>query len=601
MPATRLCQGRAVTRHGCRWRRKRSADEVGWTRRWRSRQAAGARGECRWGSRRARWSGDRVAAATRQSPATIPPRMRRSRRCAMPRAPSATPLPAVRLYSTLEPCAMCAGRSCMRGSRAWCTRTPIRSRGCADRCLILRRKAAQPSCDGRGGVRADACGALLSSFLRGASVVRMATTTAPASLRLLRAVGLRARSGGDRSPVAPSRRWATRWSSIRRPDALAALLGERRRAAAAVRTHGAGSSRRRRRGVARRYAGRACSTASTSAARRRRKALGWVQRLTAFALPALAHTRMVTFAGRSRRRLRRDGASAFTLEHWSRRARRRSLPWTARSRDPTRIAPATLWGGNLAMSRILVGTPHLRADGRHPLSRRRGRTPYRIERMLLQLHQAGHPCAPARGAAGAASRSTRCRTTTAAMTWRRRWRSCAGHAHPRAHRPAVRPCAGQAHAGPWAATARLAVAATARHPGVLPLCALTTTTDSPCARGVAARQGEPARDPHRGVRGEQNVPEELEWDGIDPSACMRSPRIGPVRHRLRPAAADGHIGRMAVLSDWRGAGVGATAPQFPGSSSPAPAATGEGDPERRRKHAVPFYARFGFAPEATLR
>ena len=57
---------------------------------------------------------------------------------------------------------------------------------------------------------------------------------------------------------------------------------------------------------------------------------------------------------------------------------------------------------------------------------------------------------------------------------------------------------------------------------------------------------------------EQNVPEELEWDRIDP-ACVHvlaEDRTGtPIGcGRLLP---DGHIGRMAVLSDWRGAGVGA--------------------------------------------
>lgn len=56
---------------------------------------------------------------------------------------------------------------------------------------------------------------------------------------------------------------------------------------------------------------------------------------------------------------------------------------------------------------------------------------------------------------------------------------------------------------------------------------------------------------------EQGVPEELEWDGLDP-ACLhlvawnrQGEPIGTAR--MQP---DGRIGRMAVLQDWRGHGVG---------------------------------------------
>lgn len=56
---------------------------------------------------------------------------------------------------------------------------------------------------------------------------------------------------------------------------------------------------------------------------------------------------------------------------------------------------------------------------------------------------------------------------------------------------------------------------------------------------------------------EQQVPEELEWDGLDPEAFHLLARdeggrpIGSARMLL-----DGHIGRMSVLQPWRGAGVG---------------------------------------------
>lgn len=62
--------------------------------------------------------------------------------------------------------------------------------------------------------------------------------------------------------------------------------------------------------------------------------------------------------------------------------------------------------------------------------------------------------------------------------------------------------------------------------------------------------------------------------------------------RLLP---DGHIGRMAVLSGWRGQGVGAAV-----LSMLIEMARDRGDAMVRlhaQTHAVPFYARFGFAPE----
>jgi predicted GNAT family N-acyltransferase len=57
---------------------------------------------------------------------------------------------------------------------------------------------------------------------------------------------------------------------------------------------------------------------------------------------------------------------------------------------------------------------------------------------------------------------------------------------------------------------------------------------------------------------EQGVREDLEWDDFDPQsvhALAVDPRARPIGcGRLLP---DGHIGRMAVLADWRGRGVGA--------------------------------------------
>lgn len=56
---------------------------------------------------------------------------------------------------------------------------------------------------------------------------------------------------------------------------------------------------------------------------------------------------------------------------------------------------------------------------------------------------------------------------------------------------------------------------------------------------------------------EQNVPLELEWDGLDDSASHMlalSPDNQAIgTGRLLP---DGHIGRMAVLKSWRNQGIG---------------------------------------------
>jgi len=93
---------------------------------------------------------------------------------------------------------------------------------------------------------------------------------------------------------------------------------------------------------------------------------------------------------------------------------------------------------------------------------------------------------------------------------------------------------------------------------------------------------------------EQQVPEDLEWDGID-AGCRhalaedsRGNAIGC--GRLLP---DGHIGRMAVLRPWRGQGVGAALLE-------RLVELARDDGHRRvvlnaQTHALPFYARQGFA------
>src|SRR3954468_5999183 len=94
---------------------------------------------------------------------------------------------------------------------------------------------------------------------------------------------------------------------------------------------------------------------------------------------------------------------------------------------------------------------------------------------------------------------------------------------------------------------------------------------------------------------EQNIAEELEWDehdAVSMHALAEDPDGVPIGcGRLLP---DGHIGRVAVLSDWRGQGVGAA----------LLAALITLAQQRRDKRvllnaqtqAMPFYARLGFAP-----
>lgn len=94
---------------------------------------------------------------------------------------------------------------------------------------------------------------------------------------------------------------------------------------------------------------------------------------------------------------------------------------------------------------------------------------------------------------------------------------------------------------------------------------------------------------------EQKVPEELEWDDADERAyhvlatSNEGTPIGTGRLKL-----DGQIGRMAVLKDWRGRGVGAAILR-----ALLELAEKEGCPVARlhaQTHALGFYARYGFKP-----
>ena len=95
---------------------------------------------------------------------------------------------------------------------------------------------------------------------------------------------------------------------------------------------------------------------------------------------------------------------------------------------------------------------------------------------------------------------------------------------------------------------------------------------------------------------EQQVPIELEWDGLDQDCVHaiaytkdRSP-IGT--GRLLP---DGHIGRLAVLAAWRSRGAGGAL-----LSKLVAIARARGDKKvglNAQTHAISFYEHFGFVAE----
>jgi len=112
---------------------------------------------------------------------------------------------------------------------------------------------------------------------------------------------------------------------------------------------------------------------------------------TAFQLAALAHAGLTTFAGpMAAFDFGAETPSAFTLEHcWALLDHDRCEIECALD-GPDVATEGTLWGGNLAMVAHLVGTPHLpQVDGGILFLEDVGESPYRIERMLYQLHFAG--------------------------------------------------------------------------------------------------------------------------------------------------------------------------------------------------------------------
>lgn len=91
---------------------------------------------------------------------------------------------------------------------------------------------------------------------------------------------------------------------------------------------------------------------------------------------------------------------------------------------------------------------------------------------------------------------------------------------------------------------------------------------------------------------EQHVPDVLEWDAADVTSIHLLVRVDDQPVACARVLPDGHIGRMAVLKEWRGQGVGAAlleravnlCRELPVAQAQLSAQT----------HAMGFYARAGF-------
>jgi predicted GNAT family N-acyltransferase len=120
---------------------------------------------------------------------------------------------------------------------------------------------------------------------------------------------------------------------------------------------------------------------------------------------------------------------------------------------------------------------------------------------------------------------------------------------------------------------------------------------------VTLRTADWARDQHvlQSIREavfvhEQNVPVELEWDGLDPDCAhviaYADNDEAVATGRLLP---DGHIGRIAVLKAWRRHGIGSRVLQ-----SLIELAEARGIAScalNAQTHALAFYERHGFVSE----
>jgi len=113
---------------------------------------------------------------------------------------------------------------------------------------------------------------------------------------------------------------------------------------------------------------------------------------TAFALAALARAGLVTYAGpMAAYDFGAPVPSEFTWEHCVGMLGAHEHGISLALDGPSRaVVEGTLWGGNLSIVAHLVGTPYLPAiDGGILFLEDTAEHPYRIERLLYQLHHAG--------------------------------------------------------------------------------------------------------------------------------------------------------------------------------------------------------------------
>ena len=95
---------------------------------------------------------------------------------------------------------------------------------------------------------------------------------------------------------------------------------------------------------------------------------------------------------------------------------------------------------------------------------------------------------------------------------------------------------------------------------------------------------------------EQQVPEEMEWDGYDaPSRHVIARNAAGVPIGTGRLLPDGHIGRMSVLPDWRSHEVGSAL--FERLLQLAKSCRMPRIELHAQSHAAGFYARYGFAAE----
>lgn len=97
---------------------------------------------------------------------------------------------------------------------------------------------------------------------------------------------------------------------------------------------------------------------------------------------------------------------------------------------------------------------------------------------------------------------------------------------------------------------------------------------------------------------EQGVPEDLEWEARDGDCDWFLARVGDAVVGIARITPDAHVGRMAVLPDWRGRGIGSALLQ-----AVLQHARDKGLSTltlHAQTHAVPFYARIGFRAEGEV-